>query len=285
MKLIAILIGLAVDRFFGNIAKWRHFVWLDAYASWLHRQLPYSYAQGAAAVIAVVAVPALILGLIVHFGNIYFGLVLSIGFLLYCIGPKQLEHELGLLLQADATHDEAMMGKVADSLTSGKHYQNADDTTAGRIIDAVLVEANDRYYAVLFWFVLLGPAGALAYRCASRYSQSQQLDADSPEQRRKAAALVHKLLDWLPANLAALSYAITGSFIHAAEQWRLNLHFDPKETVNAAVLIHSGRGAVLFHHIDDSFAVQMQAIIALIWRTIWLWVVCAAVVTLAGWIG
>ena len=195
-----------------------------------------------------------------------------------------MEKDLAVLVKVENAHDEAVLDQVARDLRMGKRYDNPLRGATARVIDAMLVEANDRYYAVLFWFVVAGPMGALIYRCASFYSQYLIQKSAVEKKLIQACIFVHKILDWLPAQLAALSYSITGSFIHALANWRTTPKFDGQESVNAAILIHAGRGAALFQHENDGLALQLRAVTDLIWRTVWLWVVCLAIVTLGGWV-
>ena len=69
---------------------------------------------------------------------------------------------------------------------------------------AFLYEGLQRWFCVLFYFVLLGPAGALVYRLI-------QLCRDSFEPATVERWLF--LLDWVPARLLAATFAVTGDFI------------------------------------------------------------------------
>jgi AmpE protein len=67
-------------------------------------------------------------------------------------------------------------------------------------------EAYQRWFAVLFYFVLAGPAFALAYRlvqlCRHRFDN----------------AIVERtllVLDWLPSRLLAATFAVTGDFVRS----------------------------------------------------------------------
>ena len=67
-----------------------------------------------------------------------------------------------------------------------------------------IYEGYQRWFAVLFYFVLLGPAGALAYRLL----QLCRHDYES--------ALVERylfLVDWVPARLLAAAFVLTGDFV------------------------------------------------------------------------
>ncbi len=69
---------------------------------------------------------------------------------------------------------------------------------------ALLYEGLQRWFAVLFWFLLLGPAGALAYRLL-------QLCRDELEPDLAARCLFY--LDWIPARLLAATFVVTGDFV------------------------------------------------------------------------
>lgn len=65
-----------------------------------------------------------------------------------------------------------------------------------------------RWFAVLFYFVVFGPAGALLYRLL-------QLSRQSPE-RAMAVRLLY-YADWVPARLLAAVFALTGDFLGARD--------------------------------------------------------------------
>lgn len=69
---------------------------------------------------------------------------------------------------------------------------------------ALLYEGMQRWFAVLFYFVLLGPAGALVYRLL-------QLCRDTFEPDTAQRWLF--LLDWVPARLLSATFTVTGDFI------------------------------------------------------------------------
>ena len=69
---------------------------------------------------------------------------------------------------------------------------------------ALLYEGYQRWFAVLFYFVLLGPAGALAYRLLQLC-----LPDFSPQLVRRCLFLV----DWVPVRLLAAAFCLTGHFV------------------------------------------------------------------------
>ena len=75
---------------------------------------------------------------------------------------------------------------------------------------ALLYEGFQRWFAVLFWFVVLGPAGALAYRLL-------QLCHDELEPELAARCLFY--VDWMPARLLAATFVVTGDFVGSRDEF------------------------------------------------------------------
>ena len=71
----------------------------------------------------------------------------------------------------------------------------------------------ERWFGPVFWFILLGAPGALAYRLLHLYGAAA---ADAGE-RLRAAKILH-IADWVPARLLVLSFALTGDWMGSREQ-------------------------------------------------------------------
>lgn len=69
---------------------------------------------------------------------------------------------------------------------------------------ALLYEGFQRWFAVLFYFVVLGPVGAVAYRLL-------QLAGDDFGAQLRQRWLFYA--DWVPARLLAAAFTITGDFL------------------------------------------------------------------------
>ncbi|UBM24590.1 regulatory signaling modulator protein AmpE [Pseudomonas sp. p1(2021b)] len=77
-----------------------------------------------------------------------------------------------------------------------------------RVQGHLLWQAYQSFFAVIFWYFLLGPGAALAYRllalCAGNSRQ--------PALKERAEQLRHAM-DWLPVRVLALSFALVGNFV------------------------------------------------------------------------
>lgn len=77
-----------------------------------------------------------------------------------------------------------------------------------RVQGHLLWQAYQSFFAVIFWYALLGPVAALAYRLLAL-----------TEERARQAALAERAqqirhgFDWLPARVLAASFALVGNFV------------------------------------------------------------------------
>lgn len=101
------------------------------------------------------------------------------------------------------------------------------------ILKQLLYLGYQRWFAVLFYFVLLGPLASLAYRLL-------QISRQAPE--RELAAKILFYLDWLPTRLLAAGFALTGNFLSSREE--LLASFSEAEQASGSVLLWVGRAAL-----------------------------------------
>ena len=91
----------------------------------------------------------------------------------------------------------------------GVHAEDA----AGLLAQAqafLLWQAYQGFFAVIFWYALLGPLAALAYRLLPL------LEAHAAEEGVRALATrLRHVLDWLPARGLGLGLALAGNFVAA----------------------------------------------------------------------
>jgi len=111
-------------------------------------------------------------------------------------------------------------------------------------IEEALVASYQHVFAVAFWFVLLpGPSGAILYRLSSflRHRWAATGDAELAA-FGSFAAQVFRLLDWAPARLTGIAFAVVGDFEDAAYCWRTQAAKWPEPSLG--VVLASGAGAM-----------------------------------------
>ncbi len=153
-----------------------------------------------------------------------------------------------------------------------------DSTQAHATIQrALLYEGYQRWFAVLFYFFLLGPAGALAYRLL-------QMAA-----RNIAGQLPQRCLflaDWIPARLLAATFSLTGDFVGSSDEFlagALDVRGDAADMLFLVAQAAAGVPAPV--GVDDAVfgsgaADQSEAFAGLLSRSAASWVVVISLVIL-----
>lgn len=178
----------------------------DVLRDWVQRAVRLGKAWSAVLAVLVLLIPVAILLWAVQ-GLAYgvFTLLLHVGLLLCCVG----RHDPLRSMTADFTRawdrdDQAAAALVAEQQlgVTGE----AADTLLAAVRARMAATALQDYFVPAFWYLLLGPLGALGYRLLELTRQQWGHSASHP-----AGILVHAL-EWVPARLLALSFALVGQF-------------------------------------------------------------------------
>lgn len=296
MTLLAIIIGLSLERFLGHLQDLRQFDWFERLAAQVRTHFRTGGEwNGAAAVLLAVVLPVLLVALLqaalseVLFG--FLGFVFAVLVLLYTLGPRDLDADAEAYIDALEVADEEKAQHRAEAILETEPPAEPGERTR-LVADALLVKANEALFAVLFWFAVLGPVGAFLYRLASVLKETAGSGAEDAADFAAAAGRLHGILAWAPARLLAVAYALAGSFEDAIHAWRgyQDRWSDRFGDSNVGVLVCAGNGAL---HRDvaretaeygvEAGADLIRSVLGLIWRSLVLWVTVIALFTLAGW--
>jgi len=77
-----------------------------------------------------------------------------------------------------------------------------------RVQGYLLWQAYQSFFAVIFWYFVLGPGAALAYRLLALTGEHSR----QPALKTRAEQLRH-IMDWLPVRVLTLSFALVGNFV------------------------------------------------------------------------
>ncbi|SCZ33118.1 MULTISPECIES: regulatory signaling modulator protein AmpE [unclassified Pseudomonas] len=98
-----------------------------------------------------------------------------------------------------------------------------------RVQGHLLWQAYQSFFAVIFWYFVLGPVAALSYRLLALAAENSQ----NPGVAERAAQMRHAF-DWVPVRLLAASFALVGNFVAVS---RVMLHELLNWNISAADLI------------------------------------------------
>lgn len=154
-------------------------------------------------------------------------------------------------------------------------------------MESVLENGNDAIFGALFWFALLGGPGALLFRLANTLDAMWGYRTERFNRFGWAAARIDDLLNWIPARLTALTYALLGKTRQALACWRAQA--PGWESPNAGPVMSAGAGslgvllggAAIYHGQEEirpplgtgpaPVAADLDRAIALIRHSLWLW--------------
>ena len=329
MVFFEVVLALAIERIWLSVAKWRRFTWFMRFAAWSETRrshahvsithpgsddasvIPATNIGGRARVLLLTLAPAAAVGLIHHLLSeslLILVFIFDVAVLLYCLGPKDLDTQVRAFIHAYThTGKEAAHHHLADIINAD--IESKTPLTLSQmlhaVIEAILIEANERWFAVIFWFVVLGPLGAVFYRLSSLLqNNADELRPDNfavaasgtPDNFAAAAQHLHAILGWLPARITALSYAIMGSFVDAIDGWSQGIpnqlvgQLVSRSSGNADVVRNSGLGALRMNDVVQGTAKKTMSIshvrnaLALVWRTLIFCLGVLLVVSLMSWL-
>lgn len=166
-------------------------------------------------------------------------------------------------------------------------------------IETTLKRAHYGLFGPIFWFVVLGPAGAVLYRLAHLLKLEWHPEQETPF--NKFARKAFEWLDWLPIRITAGSFAIVGDFEDAVYCWRMQAPTWPDKALGVVLASGAGalgvrlgeplpqRGVLQFRPElglgDEADADYLQSAVGLVWRVLVLMVGLLFLLTFAHWLG
>ncbi len=181
-------------------------------------------------------------------------------------------------------------------------------------VEKALVTTHRNVFGVFFWFAMpFGPAGAVLYRVAEYLARAW----NEPEHLRnepfgRFATKAFYWIDWVPARLTAIAFAVVGNFEDAIYAWRNFAHRWQDEAIG--IILSAGGGAMGLRlgtasetAVDvltsdattiDSSSIEpetppgeeatvraLQSTVGLVWRALLLWMLLLLLLSFAVWLG
>jgi adenosylcobinamide-phosphate synthase len=312
--LLALLIEQARPLVRGN---WVHAT-IQAWVSWISQTLDaghsrlawttWSLAVGLPAVIAMV-VHWLLIGL--------FGwpvaMIWSVAVLYVTLGFRQFSHHFTDIRDALDVGDERLARELLAEWQQVEVGSLPRSELLRHVIEHSVLSAHHHVFGVLTWFSVLaalgfGPAGAVIYRMSDLVADTWQASPKDAkgwvsETLQNAAREAWRFVDWLPARLTAVAFAVVGNFEEAIDCWRNHAQRFPDDNDGVVLAATAGAlnvrlggealGAAETDGSQDSESTpgrtpemaHLPSVVGLVWRSVVLWMVLLALLTLARLLG
>lgn len=284
--LIAVVLALVAGHFAPQLAELRRY---DGFRQWFAAPAKAGWYASRFALLLSVGLPVLLTGLLHDVLTRWWfglpGLVFAVLVLFYCWGPRDLDQDVEA---AAAPEDPDARQAALERLMPAAAGESP------RAAERVFVAALQRWFSVLLWFLLLGPAGALLYRLAQLAEDEEAL----PTAQRDSAARLRAVLEWPAAHLLALALAVVGNFDTVLLAWRSwHARHGGFPQLDAGFLREAACASVATElveaHEDDSateaagsdtVAEALRDALSLVWRCMIAWLALLAVFVLAGYV-
>ena len=251
-----------------------------------------------------------------------FAVLWNVAVLYLTLGFRQFSHHFTGLRDALEEGDE---DRARELLARWQEVDVGDlprSEIVRHVIEYSVLAAHRHVFGVLAWFSVLaafgmGPMGAVLYRMAefmARYCKRQRGMATQTASvaLQRASATAWTVVDWLPARLTALCFAVVGSFEEAIDNWRVYAQRFPND--NDGVILSATAGAInvrlggeALRRRDASYAEEgeeaqwegasdvtpgrepemahLRSVVGLVWRSVVVWLLLLALLTFARLLG
>ncbi len=269
---LALVLGLNLGR------HWRRDDWYSAWESRVKALTSAPLVQWG----ILVVLPGVLVGLLVFLALKHLPLpwllIPYLPLLLVSLGPGDMREQVGHYRELYERGDNVAASQWVDALRGGASLELSPDVRDWQALhlqalEIIAYRSFERLFAVLFWFLVGGPALALVYRLSLMAAERSPVG----EWPRRWLWLI----EWPAVRLLGFSWALVGNFDTCAASIKRDC-FNAR-CGSALVLARSLRGALGSSDKDlvpDDGLLLINSALGLNTRALWLWLCALAVVSL-----
>ena len=294
ITLVAVVIALVLGPVApALVTSARQFTWFGHWLQWLGTQSGeggfWRGRHGIVLALLPVLAGVALLQWLLHAPLLGFlGLLFGVVALVYAWGPRDLDVDVEAIIDA---HDAPTRREAIARLWPEGEGASIDGSA---LVEAVFRNALQRWFGVLFWFLLLGPVGALLYRLSALACEGE-FARSLPAENLMGVRTLHSLLNWPVAQLMTLSMALVGNFDAVFNAWRTaqgnTLQLDVGFLGAAArASVKSELAEEAEEYAEEGMVQSMRELpelrdaMSLVWRILLLWLTVLALFVIAGWV-
>jgi len=242
--ILSAVAGVALDAALGEPKRWHPLVGFGTLANRLEQRFNPSgggwRSHGVSAWCLAVLPLTLLTVLLVQLP--WIGWLVQIIALYAALGLRSLDQHAQPVAQALRLGDLPLARQRVGYMVS-RRTEELDATGVARAgTESVLENGSDAVFAALFWFLVAGAPGVVLYRLSNTLDAMWGYRNDRFERFGWAAAKIDDLLNYVPARLVALTYALLGRTTTAMRCWQRQA---PRwDSPNAGPVMAAGAGAL-----------------------------------------
>lgn len=219
MIFLSLIVALALVQWWGSGAPVQRDGWFYAWIERLQRVDALGKVPGGYSLAAVLG-PCLILALLIWGVQAWLSSMwvffIAVPVLLYSFGRGDFSESVKAYLVAAKRGDSVAASQLLDEMRGdslrtpepdAEDWQELNEQALG----VISYRGFERMFVVLFWFVVLGPVGALLYRLSMLYRER------SPDRFIERGVW---LLEWPVVRLMGLTWALAGNFDTCFPRWK-----------------------------------------------------------------
>jgi adenosylcobinamide-phosphate synthase len=233
--------AVLLDRLLGEPQRWHPLVGFGLLARRVeHLFYGTSYWRGIAAVCALLLPLAALAAWLQSLA--FIGTLSSVVLLYFAIAPRSLREHAERVAAALSANDLPAARGAVSMMVSRDTTKLNEEGVARATVESVLENGNDAIFSALFWFAVAGAPGVVVYRLSNTLDAMWGYRNARYNEFGWAAARLDDALNYVPARLTALSYALLGHTRSALQCWRAQA---PQwDSPNAGPVMAAGAGAL-----------------------------------------
>ncbi|WP_353154383.1 adenosylcobinamide-phosphate synthase CbiB [Herminiimonas fonticola] len=245
---ILMLIGVLLDMRLGEATRWHPLAGFGNLAIAMEKKLNAGESRIAHGAVAwtLAVLPLVLLAWLFTFWLAQFDALLALAvhalLLYFSLGLRSLrDHTLPIanaLMDDDLPQARLLTARIVSRDT--RQAEESDLAKAG--VESLLENGNDAVFGTLFWFVLAGGPGVVLFRLANTLDAMWGYRTQRFNAFGRVAARIDDVLNFIPARLTALSYALLGNTRQAWQCWRVQA--PAWSSPNAGPVMSAGAGAL-----------------------------------------
>jgi len=295
--LIVVLLAITLDHLIPDRQGIKPFVWYRDWAESIEERFNGGKRAHGVGAVMLATLPIVAGVFLLHYVLGQLAWILRLAFdvmvLYLCVDVHRSGKTANAISIALESGDLDEASEKFQELTGKGATEKNEADIARAAVEGVLKQGNSLIVSPIFWFMLLGPFGAVLQRLSCILDSLWGHRYERFAEFGWAAARFDDLLGWIPARITALSYALMGSFEDALHCWRRRVGV--WSDINSGPLLASGFGAMHMQicetQEEDEYAERssdfsvipdaghVRRVVALVWRVLLLWFVVGILMT------